>query len=240
VKISGGEAIIRSLASNGIDTVFGLPGAQIYPLFDSLYRLSGSVNTIVPRHEQGAAFMAFGYARSTGKPSVYAVVPGPGVLNTAAALCTAWGANTPVLCLTGQVPSAFVGSGRGHLHEIPDQLATLQSLTKWSRRIEDAKSTAAIVNDAFLKMQTGRPGPVSLEMCWDTMAQETEIDLLPGAMITEPGEPDPDQINRAARRLSSARKVMIMTGSGAQHAENPRLFMVLENVHFPAASGWPV
>lgn len=218
MKISGGEALIRSVINNGIDTIFGLPGAQIYPVFDALYRLSDKVRTVVSRHEQGAAYMAFGYAKSTGRPSAYTVVPGPGVLNTTAALCTAWGCNTPVLCLTGQVPAEFIGSGRGHLHEIPDQLGTLKSLTKWSRRIDDVKGAPQLVNEAFLIMQTGRPGPAVLEMCWDTMAETANIELIPGTNVPEPPELDQDQIDRAVQRLSTAKKPMIMTGNGAQHA----------------------
>ena len=117
--MTGGEAIIRSAMANGIDTVFGIPGAQIYPLFDALHRLG--VRTNFPRHEQAAAYMAMGAASSTGKPACFAVVPGPGILNTAAALCTAMGTCSPVLGLTGQVPSTFLGRGRGHLHELRDR-----------------------------------------------------------------------------------------------------------------------
>ena len=90
--MSGGEAIVSSLLANGVDTVFGIPGAQTYPIFDALARVQSKVRTVGSRHEQGAAYMAFGYAKSTGKPGVYSVVPGPGILNTMAALCTAWGA----------------------------------------------------------------------------------------------------------------------------------------------------
>src|SRR5262249_20427017 len=122
--MTGGMAIVEALIANGVDTVFGLPGVQLYPLFDALKQRSGAIRTFGARHEQACGYMAFGYARSTGRPGVFAVVPGPGVLNTAAALVTALGCNAPVLCLTGQVPSAFLGRGRGHLHEIPDQLAT--------------------------------------------------------------------------------------------------------------------
>jgi len=115
--MTGGEAIVRAAVANGIDTIFGLPGAQIYPMFDAIYRMP-EVKSVISRHEQGAAYMAFGAAAATGKPSAYAVVPGPGVLNTAAALCTAAGTNKPVLCLTGQIMSEFLGVGRGHLHEL--------------------------------------------------------------------------------------------------------------------------
>ncbi len=143
--LSGGEAIIEAVAGHGVDKVFGLPGAQTYPIFDALHGLGNRVRTISARHEQGAAYMAFGYAKSTGRPGVYCVVPGPGVLNTTAALCTAWGCNTPVLCLTGQLPSAFLGQGRGHLHELPDQLATLGSLVKWAARIDRPADAPAAV-----------------------------------------------------------------------------------------------
>ena len=131
---SGGEAIVNGLVAHGVDTVFGLPGAQIYGLFDAFHQ--AQLKVIGARHEQACGYMAYGYARSTGKPGVFSVVPGPGVLNAGAALLTAFGGNEPVLCLTGQVPSAFLGKGRGHLHEMPDQLATLRTFVKWADRIE--------------------------------------------------------------------------------------------------------
>ena len=106
--------------------MFGLPGAQIYGLFDAFHQ--AQLNVIGARHEQACGYMAFGYARSTGRPGVFSVVPGPGVLNAGAALLTAFGCNEPVMCLTGQVPTHYIGSGRGHLHEMPDQLATLRKL----------------------------------------------------------------------------------------------------------------
>ena len=98
--MTGGMAIVEALAANGVEVVFGLPGAQLYPLFDALQQKSDAIRTIGARHEQACGYMAFGYARSTGRPGVYAVVPGPGVLNTAAALCTAYGCCAPVLCIT--------------------------------------------------------------------------------------------------------------------------------------------
>ena len=119
-QMTGGAAIVEALIANGVDTVFGLPGAQMYAFFDALKQRSDAIRTFGARHEQACGYMAFGYARSTGRPGVYSVVPGPGMLNTTAALSTALGCNAPVLCITGQVPSAFIGRGRGHLHELPD------------------------------------------------------------------------------------------------------------------------
>ena len=174
-KFTGGAAIIAAAHANGMRTLFGLPGAQIYPLFDALY--ATDVELIVPRHEQAAGYMAMGYAKSTGRTGVFAVVPGPGVLNTAAALCTAMGNCAPVVCLTGQVPSQYLGKGRGHLHELADQRGTLQTLIKSAVRVDDPATTYDIVTTAFKTARSGRPGPVSVEMCWDTMALPTEVSI---------------------------------------------------------------
>ena len=102
-------------------------------------------------------------------------MPGPGVLNTTAALATAWGVNAPVLCLTGQVPSAMIGRGRGQLHELPDQLATLQTLLKWAERIEHPSQAPQVMARAFQEMLSGRPGPVALEMPWDLFRATAEV-----------------------------------------------------------------
>lgn len=217
---TGGMAIVEALIANGVETVFGLPGAQMYPLFDALQQRSDRIRTFGARHEQTCGYMAFGYARSTGRPGVFSVVPGPGVLNTTAALCTALGCNAPVLCLTGQVPSAFMGKGRGHLHELPDQLATLRTLTKWAVRIERIEEAPEIVNEAFRQMLTGRPGPVAIEMAWDVMAAKAPVRGLPGAVIAPPAAPAAAEIAAAAKILVTARRPMIMTGSGAQHASD--------------------
>src|SRR6202162_512770 len=161
-RMTGGEAIVDALLRHGIDTVFGLPGVQTYGLFDAFARASNRLRLINSRHEQTTAYMALGYACATGRPSAYAVVPGPGVLNTTAALATAWGVNAPVLCLTGQVPSMMIGRGRGQLHELPDQLATLRSLLKWAERIEHPTQASYLTARAFQEMLSGRPGPVAV------------------------------------------------------------------------------
>ena len=109
--MTGGEAIIKSLRANGVDTVFGLPGGQLDYLFDAMYKEGSDLRLIHTRHEQGTAYMAYGYAKSTGKVGVCTVVPGPGLLNAAAALCTAWSNYAPVLCISGQIPSTAIGKG---------------------------------------------------------------------------------------------------------------------------------
>src|SRR6187397_1733521 len=202
-QLTGGAAIVQAARANGMTTIFGVPGAQIYPLFDAMH--GTDVEVIVPRHEQAAAYMAMGYAKSTGRTGAFTVVPGPGVLNTAAALCTAMGNCAPVVCLTGQVPSQFLGKGRGHLHELADQAGTLRTLIKDAVRIDDPADTSAIVARAFRTARSGRPGPVSVEMCWDAMAAETNVDLGPGDTARDEPEPDLDAIAAAADLLAAAK-----------------------------------
>jgi acetolactate synthase-1/2/3 large subunit len=216
-NMTGGEAMVRAAVANGIDTIFGLPGAQVYPLFDAIYRYP-DVDAVISRHEQGAGYMAYGYSAATGRPGAFAVVPGPGILNASAALATALGCNKPVLCMTGQVMSEFLGHGRGHLHELPDQLATLSGIVKHADRIDDPANTSAQMNEAFRQMKSGRPGPASIEMCWDTMAKSLDVEIAPvNESIDKPAVND-DEISEAAYLISQAKNIMIMCGGGAQHA----------------------
>jgi len=127
-------------------------------------------------------------------------VPGPGVLNTTAALCTAYACNAPVLCLTGQIPSQSIGRGFGELHELPDQLATLRTLTKWATRVDTPEGAPASVAEAFRQLCAGRPRPVSIEMAPDIMAREAEVADARVCAI-EPTAPDSDAIAAAAMSL---------------------------------------
>jgi acetolactate synthase-1/2/3 large subunit len=213
---SGGEAIVSGLVAHGVDTVFGLPGAQIYGLFDAFHR--AQLKVIGARHEQACGYMAFGYARSTGKPGVFSVVPGPGVLNASAALLTAFGANEPVLCLTGQVPTDFLGKGRGHLHEMPDQLATLRTFVKWADRIEYPANAPALVARAFQEMLSGRRGPASLEMPWDVFTQKVEVGTAEIFDRFPAPPPDPDRVKSAATLIAASKSPMVFVGSGAIEA----------------------
>lgn len=214
-SMSGADALLEQLLANGVDTIFGLPGGQLDHFFDSMYRSEGRVRFVGSRHEQGAAYMAFGYARSTGRPGVFTVVPGPGVLNAAAALCTAYATNAPVLCLTGQIPSGAIGRGIGYLHELPDQLATLRSITRWAARIGSPAEAPAAVNAAFARLCGGRRGPVSLEMAMDIMGTQGAVQLLAGAAPLAAPVVDEDRIAAAAQLLAGARRPLIIVGGGA-------------------------
>jgi len=235
--LSGGEALVKSLLINGVDTIFGLPGGQTYEFFDAVQKEGSALALFNSRHEQGAAYMAYGYARSTGKVGVYCVVPGPGVLNTTAALATAYGANTPVLCVAGQIPSAGIGRGLGYLHEIPDQLGILRRLTKWAERIPHPSAAPRLVNEAFCNLQSGRPRPVALEMSPDIMELRCDVELSGPYQIPPPRSADPDLIERAATILGKARRPMIMIGGGAVDA-SVELLELAQLLQAPVVSFW--
>lgn len=217
-RMTGGDAIVDSLLRHGIDTVFGLPGVQMYGLFDALARNANRIRVINARHEQTTAYMALGYACATGRPAVYAVVPGPGLLNTTAALSTAWSVNAPVLCLTGQVPSSQIGRLRGQLHELPDQLATLRTLVRHAERIEDPTEAPRKVARAFQEMMSGRPGPVALEIPLDQLPAEAEVTPCDPLPRHPDPVPDPAKIARLAEMIGAARNPMIWVGAGAMDA----------------------
>ena len=220
-SMTSGQALVKSLISHGVDTVFGLPGVQTYALFDAIHEHQDQLHYVGSRHEQGAAYMAFGYAKSTGRVGVYTVVPGPGVLNTTAALCSAYAANTPVLCLTGQVPSKGIGSGAGHLHELPDQLATLRLLTKWAARVDAPEQVPAIMDEAFRQMTSGRQRPVAIEVPWDVLLKKGDIALhsMESANDAEGAQSfDSRSIDEAVALIRGAQQPMIMVGSGAMNA----------------------
>jgi acetolactate synthase-1/2/3 large subunit len=215
---TGGEAIVGGLVAHGIDTVFGLPGAQIYGLFDAFAR--ADLKVIGARHEQGCGYMAFGYARSTGRPAVYAVVPGPGILNAGAAALTSLGCNEPVLCLTGQMPTNFIDRGHGHLHEMPNQLGTLRTFFKHAERIEHPALAPGLVAQAFQHMLSGRSGPAALEMPWNVFTKLAPV--MPAAPLEPlaPPEVDLDCIADAVELIKNSRAPMIFVGSGAFGAEH--------------------
>ncbi len=214
-NLSGAQALLDQMMVNGVDTIFGLPGGQLDHFFDAMHGAGDKLRLFCTRHEQGAAYMAFGYARSTGKTGVYTVVPGPGVLNSTAALCSAYATNAPVLCMTGQIPTQGLGKGIGYLHELPDQLATMRTLTKWADRVMSPEAAPEAVNEAFRQMLGGRQRPVSLEMPMDTMAQRSEVPALGAAEIPAPPPVDDDAIAAAAKLLANAKRPLIIAGGGA-------------------------
>ena len=237
-KMTGGQAIVQSLKQYGVDTIFGLPGVQLDNIFDALYDEQDNIRVYHTRHEQATAYMAMGYAQSTGKVGVCLVVPGPGLLNTTATLSTAYATNTPVLAISGQINSDMIDKGFGQLHEIPNQLQMIASVTKWAARIDSPQEAPGLVREAFRQLRTGRPRPVEIEMAPDIMGLEADVELLPPVHEYETPAGDPDKLEAAAKLLGNAKKPMIFVGSGVVGA-GEELLALAEMLQAPvvASSG---
>ncbi|SVC76925.1 uncharacterized protein METZ01_LOCUS329779, partial [marine metagenome] len=147
-EMTGAQALVHSLVSEGVDTVFALPGYQLMPAFDAFYEERGQIEIVHTRHEQATTFMADGYAKATGRIGVAMTVPGPGMLFAAAGLGTAFSSSSPVFLISGQVPSAVLGKRLGHLHEIDEQMDVIRPITKWANRVKAVDEIPIRVHEA--------------------------------------------------------------------------------------------
>jgi acetolactate synthase-1/2/3 large subunit len=230
-EMSTGEATAATLLAHGLDTVYALPGVHNDHLFDAFQRAGDALRVIHTRHEQGAAYMALGAALATGKPQTYVVVPGPGLLNSAAALLTAYGMNAPVLALIGQIPVAAIGRGFGHLHEIRDQAGIVARLVDHSARIDGPADASAKVAKAIASMPKGRPGPAALECAMDVWGKRGPVTLAPPVPARAP-RIDEDAVRAAAKLLGKAKRVLIVAGGGAQDA-SPEVTLLCDMLQAP-------
>ena len=215
-RMTGGQALVEMLKREGIDTIFGLPGVQLDGLFSALYDAQDDIKVIHTRHEQATAYMADGYARTTGKLGVCLVVPGPGLLNASAALSTAYATNSPVLCITGQIQSNMIGVGRGLLHEIPNQLEMIRSVTKHSARAMSPAEIPGVFAQAIDELRTGRPRPVEIEIPPDVFFAEGDVELVGTRDERERPAGDEILIAQAAKALAGASFPIIYAGGGVQ------------------------
>jgi acetolactate synthase I/II/III large subunit len=218
VLMSGGDAVVQGLLRWGVDTVFGVPGVQLDEFFDGLSRRGDAIRLIHTRHEQGAAYMALGYSLTTARPGVFAVVPGPGVLNAGAALATAYACNARVLCLTSTVNTSLIGRRHGALHEIADQSGLLRNLSKWSAQASHVTQIPQLIDEAFRQLLTGRPQPVVLEVPPDVLAQHGMARFPSARPDLHPPAVDPALVAQASGLCAASRRPMIVVGSGALHA----------------------
>jgi acetolactate synthase I/II/III large subunit len=235
-QMTTAEAIVAGLIAHGLDTIYALPGVQNDHLFDALFKASDRIRTVHTRHEQGAAYMALGAALATGKPQASAVVPGPGLLNSSAALLTAYSMNAPVLALVGQIPDRDIGRKLGQLHEINDQAGIIARLVDHSALVPNAEAAPRMVAQAFRAMFTGRPGPAALECpinVWGKPGDVTPLDPLP---VTQPAI-DEDALRDAAKRLGTAKNPLIVVGGGAQDA-SPEVTLLAEMLQAPVLCGF--
>ena len=216
-QMTGAQALTRSLVREGVEVVFALPGVQIMEAFNALYD-EPSIRLVLVRHEQSAAYMADGYSRTTGKPGVAMVVPGPGALNATAAVGTAFASSSPIMLISGQIESFNLGVNRGALHEIGEQLDVFKHLTKWCARTTESSEIPNLVHQAMEQLTTGRPRPVEIEIPWDILPDQTEIRLFEKE-IHPKTRPEPGAVREAADALAHAERPLIWAGGGAREAD---------------------
>lgn len=219
-KLTGGQAVVRSLIKSGIKRVYGLPGVQNDWLYNAFFDYKHEIEVMHTRHEQGAAYMALGHYLATGENSVYNVVPGPGFLNSCGALSTIYGLNAKVMCLVGQIPRKHIGKKWGILHEIPDQMGILERLTKWAGEIESPAHAPELMSAAFRNLNSGRPRPVGVEVAMDVLESQADVDF--GNYSDKPVEEalSEEDLQNAIDLLKSANNPLIFVSSGAMHASD--------------------
>ena len=209
---------VEALQSLGVDMLFCLPGVQNDDFFDALFD-ARDIRPIATRHEQGAAYMALGAAQVTARPAALCVVPGPGMLNAAAGLTSAYWGNARVLALIGGVPSELRGRSTGILHDLPDPSAVLRQITKQTGYVASGLHAAGVWQQAIDELVSGVPRPVAVEVPVDVWNQPADS-ALEAPRATRPAI-DHDQIEKAARILGGAERPLIMVGGGAQDASEP-------------------
>ncbi|GIJ28754.1 acetolactate synthase I/II/III large subunit [Micromonospora qiuiae] len=210
-----GEHLVAKLIEEGVNVVFTVPGEQHDAIFGAL--AGTGIRVVHTRHEQAAALMAYGYARSSQRVGAYLVISGPGVLNSATGLATAYAGDARVLCIATQIPTPVLGRNLGIPHEIPDQLGTLRSLTGWAARVEEPDAITSVLDEAFHRLNHHRPRPVAIEIPTDVLAAQVTSPR-PWAAPPPPASPDPRAVEAARAALATARAPIIFVGSGARGA----------------------
>ena len=234
-EIYGAQAIVKCLERAGIELVLGIPGLYSMPIFDALYR-HPTIQTITVRHEQGAAFMADGYARATGKPAAVLTLPGPGLTNAMTGLGEAFCDSSPVLVLSTQVNRDFIDQDAGLLHEMTGQFEMLSPLMKYSERIMDGDDISGVFQRAMTALRNGRPRPVQIEI-----PRDIQVGMVP--WNDDASQPVPrrrpcpadEQITIVVEALRQAERPLIIAGGGVISSEASG-----ELVHLAERLGAPV
>ncbi|WP_297907355.1 biosynthetic-type acetolactate synthase large subunit [uncultured Parabacteroides sp.] len=213
-KITGSEALLKTLIAEGVDTIFGYPGGAVIPVYDCLYDYKDKIKHVLVRHEQGATHAAQGYARVSGRVGVALVTSGPGATNTLTGIADAMMDSTPLVVITGQVASPLLGTDA--FQEI-DVIGITQPITKWAYQIRKPEEIAWAVSRAFYIASTGRPGPVVLDFAKDAQVGEIEYEYKKVDYIRSyQPEPDivPERIKMAAELINQAKKPFCLVGQG--------------------------
>jgi len=207
-----GQSAIAFLEAHGVDTVFGIPGVHTLDFYKGLS--NSRIRHIGVRHEQGAGFMADGYARASGKPGVCVLITGPGVVNAGTAIGQAFSDSVPMLVLSSVNGSEDLGKGRGRLHEITDQQAVMAPLTAFSRTILKPDELTQAMADAYAVFETGRPRPVHIEIPIDVLAGQGVSAVDTRGRRQRPVA-EPAALSEAARLIDGAKRLVVIAGGGA-------------------------
>ncbi|WP_156909458.1 thiamine pyrophosphate-dependent enzyme [Ottowia thiooxydans] len=219
-KMTGGQALAKQLALEGLQDIFLVPGVQLDWAVDGIREMGDAFRLLIPRHEQTTSYMADGYARASGKIGVCMTVPGPGLTNAMAGLSTAYACSSPLLSITGQIHSTTIGAGYGMLHEIKGQSELIGSVTKWHGMATTPSQVPALVREAVSKIRSGRPQPVGIEIPHDVLSTAAEVELVQPPLNTDGRlAPDASQIEAAAAVLAAAKFPVIHAGGGVLAAD---------------------
>jgi len=224
-----GEALIKLLEAYGVDRIFGIPGIHTVEFYRGLPNTG--IKHITPRHEQGAGFMADGYARATGKPGVILVITGPGLTNAITAIATAYSDSIPMLVLSSVNRTGELGMGEGFLHELPSQRNLTSAFTAFSHTVLTVDELPKVLARAFAVFYGSRPRPVHIEIPVDVLSSTANIPLTTWAYPTRPG-PDPSVINKAAAILKLAQNPVVIFGGGTVDATE-EAFELVERLDTP-------
>ena len=217
---TGGDVVVDVLARSGVDVVFGIPSVHNLPIYDAIRR-DGRIRAIGARHEQGAVGAADGFARTTGRLGVCLTSTGPGAANAMGAQLEACVSSSPVLHLTGQIDSRFLGKHRGFIHEVPDQLAMMATLSKASHRPQSPGAIAAAITQAVVEAMTSRRGPVSVEIPIDFQYASPVLEEGPVQLAGSPtsaATPEGGEVARAAEIIAGSRRPIVWAGGGVPAA----------------------
>ena len=235
-NISGSEALIHCLLAEGVDLIYGYPGGAIMPFYDELYKFQDKLQHVLTRHEQGATHAAQGFARVSGKVGVCVATSGPGATNLVTGIADAMIDSTPLVCITGQVPSHLLGSDA---FQETDIIGISTPVTKWNYQITDVKEIPEIMAKAFYIARSGRPGPVLIDITKDAQFTTADFEYKPCASVRS-YKPipvvNPSEVDAAAALISNAKKPLIVWGQGVILGKAEEEFKTfVESSNIPAA-----
>lgn len=215
-RVKGAEALLLSLLAEGTDTIFGYPGGQVIPVYDHLYDYRDRLNHILTRHEQGAVHAAQGYARATGRVGVCLATSGPGATNLVTGIADAMLDSTPLVCITGQVPSTLLGTDA---FQEADTISMTMPISKWNFQVTKASEIPQAIARAFYIARSGRPGPVVIDFTKDAQTEEMDFAYQPCIYLRSyhpKPELDGDAVVRAVEMINAAERPLLLVGQGVK------------------------